>query len=568
MIELKKRLQSIIQLHQQGQEQAAEEGYLALLQQYPNCNDAMNLLAILYAQQQQPTKAIPWLEQAVQNGPPEAVTLHHLGICWHQVGEVEKASHYLQQALALAPEQAVIYNTLGNLYQTQQQFEQAKNHYKTAVNLQPDYADAYLNLGTVYLKQHDLVEARYCFNQILAINPHHPAAHFQLGNLAYQQGVLTEAIAHYEQVPDSPDALTNLGAAFLQLGKVEEAIAAFQTILTLDPAHVIAHSNLGALYLEQRDHEKAVHHYYQVITQQPDNAIFHFNLGVLFMRLRKWETAMYHFHRVTQLDSSNADAHVNFATCLMKMQRITDAIEHYRIALHLRPDDEVAQYRLATLTHENTPNTAPAAYVTALFDNYAENFDHELMDSLQYRVPQTLYKALSTHLGDRWDLRLVDLGCGTGLCGRYFMPRTQHIIGVDLSPEMLKLAEKKHIYDKLIHADLLTALTQWHTEIDVITAADVLVYVGELSPVFAACYQALAFDGWLAFTTENTTAENYELMSTGRYGHSSAYLQQQATLHGFEVVVLTAIKLREQQGEPVHGWLAIFKKLSQPVIES
>jgi predicted TPR repeat methyltransferase len=568
MIELKKQLQASIQLHQQGQWQAAEDGYLAVINHYPDCSDAMNLLAILYAQQQQYAQAIPWLEKALQQEPHEIVSLHHLAICLQHVGDTDKALQYIQQALALAPEHAEIYNTLGNVYQAQQQLEQAKNQYKTAINLQPDYTDAYLNLGTIYLKQQDFAEARYCFNQILTINPQHTAAHFQLGNLDYQQGALAEAIAHYQQIPHSTDALLNLGAALLQTDQLAAAIVAFQQILAIEPAHMLAHSNLGAIYLNQREHEKAVNHYYQVITQQPDNMTVHFNLGVLFMRLRKWETAMYHFHRVTQLDEHNADAHVNFATCLVKLQRTDEAIEHYRIALHLRPDDEIAQYRLATLTQEQAPSTAPASYIAALFDNYAENFDHELMDSLQYKVPQTLYKTLSPYLGDRWDLRVVDLGCGTGLCGRYFMPRTQYLAGVDLSTEMLKLADKKHIYDQLIHADIVTALSQWQAELDVITAADVLVYMGDLASVFAACYQALTTDGWLAFTTENTLVENYELTTTGRYAHNQAYLQQQAALHGFEAVVLTNIKLREQQGEPVYGWLGLFKKTTQHAQES
>ncbi len=557
---IEQQLRQAITLHQQNDVIAAEQAYLAILQIDPLCTDAMNLLGILYAQQQRYQEAITWFKQALQQEPQSASTHTHLAACLGHIDRIAEAMQHLEQAIALQPNYAEAYNSMGNILQKQKHFFEACNAYKKAINLKIDYIDAYINLGTVYLKLNELDEAKHAFERILRYQPHHPTAHFQLGTLAYQQNDLETAAYHYEKLPSHVDALLNLGAVLLKLDKPDVAIEKFKQILLLDPTHFLAHSNLAALYLLREELDNAIHHYGLVLAQQPEDYTAHFNLGVIFMQQRKWETAAYHLQTATQLHPNDADAYVNYATTLMKLKREAEAISFYKKALQLRPDDAIAQYRLAALTGEKAPSTAPISYVEALFDNYAAHFDHELMDSLQYKVPAEIYRQVCLYTGDRDELRMVDLGCGTGLCGHHFIPRTKYLAGVDISQKMLDIAEKKHIYDELFHSDLVDALAHWQNEIDVITAADVLVYMGDLSAVMQACYRALVTGGLFAFTTEVTHEADFILTKSGRYAHSQRYLERLAQEYGFTIQTLHQIILREQQGLPVYGWLAVFGK--------
>ena len=56
---------------------------------------------------------------------------------------------------------------------------------------------------------------------------------------------------------------------------------------------------------------------------------------------------------------------------------------------------------------------------------------------------------------------MVDLGCGTGLLGPLLRPHTTHMIGIDLSPKMLAIAEndKIGIYDHLFIGDMTVLLS-------------------------------------------------------------------------------------------------------------
>ena len=84
--------------------------------------------------------------------------------------------------------------------------------------------------------------------------------------------------------------------------------------------------------------------------------------------------------------------------------------------------------------------TAPAQYIRNLFDFYAPKFDKHLVEKLNYRNPK-LFLEQVLKVTHRRDLDVLDLGCGTGLCGLEFRSYARQMVGVDLSPEMVKLAE-------------------------------------------------------------------------------------------------------------------------------
>ena len=99
-------------------------------------------------------------------------------------------------------------------------------------------------------------------------------------------------------------------------------------------------------------------------------------------------------------------------------------------------------------------------------------------------------------------MRVLDLGCGTGLAGAAFRSRAAYLSGVDLSPAMIEKARARDIYDALAVGDLETALAQEGPAFDLILAADTLVYLGDLAPVFGVIATHLSPDGYFLFTAE------------------------------------------------------------------
>ena len=97
---------------------------------------------------------------------------------------------------------------------------------------------------------------------------------------------------------------------------------------------------------------------------------------------------------------------------------------------------------------------------------------------------------------------------------------------------------------------------------DLIVAADVFIYVGELAPVFAAAHSALDAGGVFCFSAEAAHADNvdHELLASLRYAHSPRYLAALAAQHGFEVVEIVARPIRSDQRSGVD---ALFVQLQR-----
>ena len=243
-----------------------------------------------------------------------------------------------------------------------------------------------------------------------------------------------------------------------------------------------------------------------------------------------------------------------------------DAASAFRRARDIDPDDELgAALRLARLGDGQAADAMAAGYVQSLFDQYAADFDAALVDRLGYVGPQLLQEALAAVRGPHWRAaRCLDLGCGTGLAGALLHPHCRTLVGIDLSAGMLAQARRKGCYDDLVQADLLAALTaEPDASADLIVAADALVYVGELGPVFAQAARVLAPGGLFAATVERTET-GIELHASLRYRHGADHVRGRAAAAGLEVLRLAAASARTDAGAPVPGWLAVLARPEQP----
>jgi len=205
------------------------------------------------------------------------------------------------------------------------------------------------------------------------------------------------------------------------------------------------------------------------------------------------------------------------------------------------------------------PTRASPHYVKALFDGYSEEFDRHLMIDLLYRAPNLLAGIVAERRLPSAPI-ILDLGCGTGICGPLFEPFADRLIGVDLSPKMLELAERKQCYDRLVEADVVDFLRQETGTIDLCLASDVLVYLGDLDELFAGVWQALRPCGLFAFTVEATSGNGWRLQKSGRYAHSESYVRSCARAAGFAVADWRYAMLRTQGEAPVSGDIWLLQK--------
>ncbi|MBU3738756.1 MAG: class I SAM-dependent methyltransferase [Rhodoferax sp.] len=89
-----------------------------------------------------------------------------------------------------------------------------------------------------------------------------------------------------------------------------------------------------------------------------------------------------------------------------------------------------------------------------LYRDWAQSYDHTMLQGLAYQSPQLVADLLAAHLPDR-ATPVLDIGCGTGLAGRRLAARGFACIdGLDISPEMMAVAQREGGYRNFITADL------------------------------------------------------------------------------------------------------------------
>ena len=201
-----------------------------------------------------------------------------------------------------------------------------------------------------------------------------------------------------------------------------------------------------------------------------------------------------------------------------------------------------------------TTKSAPREYVENLFDKFALNFENSLVNDLEYRIPKKIVEIIkknsSISLGS-----ILDLGCGTGLIGDEIKNYCTRLDGVDLSKLMLQKAKEKKIYNKLNHTDIIEFLTNENLEYNYFIAADVFVYIGDLSEVFKHIKFRNKFNGKFIFTTQHIEKEEFILEESGKYSHSKQYVEKLCKKYDYSLIHFEKTKLRKEFGKFIIGGL-------------
>lgn len=217
---------------------------------------------------------------------------------------------------------------------------------------------------------------------------------------------------------------------------------------------------------------------------------------------------------------------------------------------------EVVEYLLAKTGEAAMPARVPEEFVSAHFDKYSEKFDASIVEDLKYQGPKLVHQVVSSNFTSQEDnLRILDLGCGTGLIGEVLRPFAKSLTGVDLSGLMLEKAAKRDCYSKLVKNDCLHFLEESTEGFDLVTASDVLNYLGELSSLFALVRKNLQENGIFIFTIENTYEVDYKLSNTGRYQHNASYIHSLAEKYNYQILLEEQVELRKERGEAIDAKL-------------
>jgi predicted TPR repeat methyltransferase len=382
-------------------------------------------------------------------------------------------------------------------------------------------------------------------------------AFFFEGNALFEQGQLEDAAGRYQAalalVPGRPSILANLGVTLCRLGRWPEAVATLTQATQADPEHRDAWVALGLSQEALSNWAGAVHALQQGVKLGAATAQIQLSLALCLLRLERPDEALKALDRALALDPTLAEAWSQRGSVLRDAGQYAEAARCFEQALAHGDDETLHRFYLASVrASEAAPAQPPRAYVEALFDDYADDFQTHLVQHLKYQAHETLLAPLRVG-GQRFPLAL-DLGCGTGLCGQLIGPHADAVDGVDLAQAMVEQARASGAYRRVEQGDLLGFLRAQTEPADLVIAADVFIYVGALDEVFAAVRQRLQPGGCFAFSVELAgEGQELQLRPSLRYAHSPAYVERLAKAHGFQVRQTWRAPLREDQRKPVMG---------------
>jgi predicted TPR repeat methyltransferase/Tfp pilus assembly protein PilF len=576
-------------LHQEGNLEAAQHLYGIILENRPEEADIWHMAGVASWQQDDHGAAVARFSEAVARSPGEAHFHNNLGNALQGLERIDEAIDAYKAAISCDPAYPQAWTNLGVAHQRLDSLSEALSCHGRALELNPGHCDAQYNLGNTQLAIKDFDGAEKSFRAVLGDLPGDPDVLNNLGNCLFFQKRWDEARSLYAQAmrlrPGSPDLLLNLGLTYLEENRLEEAETRIAAALSEAPDHPYALLRMGDLLAMTDRKGLAEDSYRLAIHAAPGLAEAYSSLGTLLAEREQAIEAIKLFRQAIAIDPSLLAARVNLGNALHGIGRTEEAresylhaqrrgadslfnqglrwhntgqrdqaIEAYEAAQELEPDNGTIFFLLSALRGDSI-EAAPSDYIEELFDAYAPTFEAHLQGKLSYQTPSKLVGLLP--LGRQFR-RALDLGCGTGLMGSVLRARCDELWGVDLSREMLLLAEEKGCYDHLRKGELMELLEP--SSADLVIAADVLVYFGVLAKLFSTVQESLLPGGLLLFSTEEGTCPQPQLHEDGRFVHSLSYISETLGAAGLKLLESEVAPLRKEGGSWVQGRISLAEK--------
>lgn len=461
----------------------------------------------------------------------------------------------------------------GNCYDAMGDKQQAINFYNQALKINRHSEAAKLNLSTIYYEIGNYKKAENYAREVLQTNPDNLMAWQNLANIAYCLAKYDEALVYYKKMYEIDNnsyvAMVNIANTYYALCKYVMALEYASKSLEQNSesaiAYVIAGNSLKAL----GKYGKSINKYIQAFELDNTNIDVLNNLSEAYHAVNDWENSlMFAWKYMKRISEPTASVFLNFGYLLYECysEKSENLAKQYAEKwLKIFPENKIVIHMANAILNGDALQGSENEFIKETFDAFAPDFDATL-ESLEYQAPalieEELEKYITPSLFKRY--RILDLGCGTGLCGLRLKKyaKFKGLIGVDLSEQMLSKAKGRGIYSELICEDICAYLEASSTFYDIISASDVWTYFGDLTRAFVRVSKSLVPNGLFAFTVSENTENNKDffMVPSGRFVHNINYIEKLLKSSGLKTLSATRSVLRNEAENPVYGYVIVAQK--------
>ncbi len=191
-------------------------------------------------------------------------------------------------------------------------------------------------------------EAEKGATELLRKFPKDSTLQFLLGNIKYTVGLLGEASQHFEKAieldPTACQAYYRLGVCYVRMGKLDQALQAFQKNVKAGcQSHAMSFYWMGLINSFLGDDEKALEAFTLLHQESQESLLANFFLAQLRMRRNEYEEALRLLKELAEVSPDFAEVHFLMGMVYEGMHKNMEAIQCFRKTLELNPDDKRAR---------------------------------------------------------------------------------------------------------------------------------------------------------------------------------------------------------------------------------
>jgi len=264
---------------------------------------------------------------------------------------VAEARDLAGAALASAPDDSCVWVAQGRVQLHDHAYGTARDSALEAIEREPRNTRAHVLLAESLYGLGEEDAAIETLRSAVSMEEGYVWAHPTLARLLFHGGRYDEAAIEYKKIlmvlPDSPNALNNLGVIHMWTKNYEEAEELFKRSLRLQPDYMPA-MNLGTVYFYMGRLQDAIESYQEAYDRDPDKALVHANLAEAYEQIgaeklaQHWyQSALETYDREFVANPPPAEKISERAVCAAKLGRFDDAIGGIVEAMAVAENDQV-----------------------------------------------------------------------------------------------------------------------------------------------------------------------------------------------------------------------------------
>jgi tetratricopeptide (TPR) repeat protein len=302
------------------------------------------------------TPEIQQLSKQIEANPDNAALYATRGVLWYDNQNFDEGIADLEKAIQLDSTKAEYFHELASMYMDYYKSRQGLNVMKRAAAAFPKRIPTLLKLAELQLILKQYADALFTLEQIRAISPLNAEMFFMFGNVFVDMGKKEEAIGAFQSAVENDPGLTDAWIKLADLLAEKNSPAAgkyYDNALRADSNNIDAlHAKAYYLANKKNDLAGAIRLFKKTNVINPQYADGYYNVGLIYMDMDSLNQAYQRFDLAVKYAPEFAEAYYHRGLAAEKSGNIAQAKSDYDNVLRLDPDFQSAKEAIRRLSKE------------------------------------------------------------------------------------------------------------------------------------------------------------------------------------------------------------------------